>query len=256
MNDFIERFNKHDNSHLLKIAESKGEYQPEAVEAAKNILASRRLTALEMETARTEIANEQLEKDRLAQKKIELKNELKDLGTSVADTINPVQEGEPTANKIIKTTTVIFSFLFLYMLYRDYNFLKFVITDANAKWDLSVLTCVLPLVWVPLATFLFYKHLKAGWILLAAYNVYSLTTTIMLIFMELVRQPSSIPMLEHLFPPTSIATFVITLVFFGGSIWLISKSNIREVYRIDGKAMRTTIVITAIATLVLFGTIS
>jgi hypothetical protein len=73
MSDFAERFRNHSNSHLLKIVESKGEYQPEAIEAAKNVLESRQLTEQEMQTAKAEIANEQLEKKESFKRKFRLK---------------------------------------------------------------------------------------------------------------------------------------------------------------------------------------
>mgnify|MGYP000580745891 CR=1 FL=1 len=91
MSDFEERFKNHSNSHLFKIIESKGQYQPEAIDAAKNILTSRQLTEEEIEKAKAEIATEQREKDALKQKRIKITNKVNESISSVVETIHSAQ---------------------------------------------------------------------------------------------------------------------------------------------------------------------
>ncbi|MDQ3111280.1 MAG: hypothetical protein M3R17_15430 [Bacteroidota bacterium] len=246
MNNFSERFNKHSNSHLLKIIESKGEYQLEAISAAITVLENRHLTEEEMNAAKADLAHEQFQKNAFSQKKINIANELKDLGDSVIETIHPVKKTPPTADKLIKVTVVIFGLLFLYTLNYEFGFIKFMFTDHYVKWDLSTVLYLLPLLWVPIATVLFYKHKKAGWILLMIYTSYSLVCALILQLSDLFRSLSTIPVLDDLLPKVSPLTVIATFLFFGGSLLLICKANIREVYSIDKKLMFKTIAFGAV----------
>ncbi|CAN5889761.1 hypothetical protein BH11BAC7_BH11BAC7_19830 [soil metagenome] len=241
MNDFSERFSNHSNSHLLKIIESKGDYQPEAIASAIAVLESRYLTEEEMNAAKAEIADEQFQKDALAKKKISIAKELKDLGDSVIETIHPVKTTPPTGDNLIKVTVVIFSLLFLYLLNYDIGFIKFMFTDHYVKWDLSTVLYLLPFPWIPIAIVLFYKHNKAGWILLMIYISYSLACAIIFQLSYLLSSPSTIPVLDNLFPKVSPVTIIATFLFYGGSLVLICKVSIREVYSIDKKSVLITI---------------
>lgn len=246
MNNFTARFNKHSNSHLLKIIESKGEYQPEAIVAAKKILESRQLTEEEIGIAKVELANEKEEREAIIQKRINITNELKDFGTSVVDTINPVQETPPTVNKTILITSIVFGVISIYRIVNESGFLKFMFTNSNATWDLGMMFYFLPLLWIPSATVLFYMRKKAGWILLTAFITYSTISALFLTYTELNREPYLIPAFENLFPAISPTVIISTLLFFGGMLALLCKTSIRETYQIDKKAMLRIISISSV----------
>jgi hypothetical protein len=248
MSDFEDRFKNHSNSHLLKIIDSKGEYQPEAIGAANHILASRQLTEEEIQIAKAEIANEQREKDAQLQKKIKIKNELKDFGASVVETIDPLQTAPPSATKIIKVICLILGLLFLYNIYEESGFIKFMLTDIYAKWDIPTVVSLLPLVWVPVSIILFYKRKRIGWILLAIFISYSIINSSIAVYMAFTHQPTP---LDNVFLPLSPVRSIALLIFFSGILWLICKPNTREVYGIEKREIVTTIatgmVLTALA---------
>lgn len=250
MSDFAERFKNHSNSHLLKIAESKGEYQHEAVETAKSILESRRLTKQEMDAAKAEIVNERLKKDQAKQKKIHIQNQVKEFGASVADNLNPVQDTPPAEKRIIIAITIIFSLIFFYQLPEGYEFIKFMLNDLSAKWDYTVVVSLLPLIWLPAGTILFYKRKKAGWALLTIYSSYSLATVVAVLIMDYSRP--SIPALDNLFPSISLATVATVILFFGGILWVMCKKTTREIFQIEQKTMYSIITVSFLTTLLFF----
>lgn len=240
MSDFAERFKNHSNSHLLKIIESKGEYQPEAIDAAKTIFERRQLTEDEIQLAKAEIANEQREKDALHQKKIKIANELKDFGSSVVETIDPLQTAPPSATKIIRVITLIFGLFYLYTLSEEYGFIKFMLTDIYAEWDVPTVVSLLPLVWVPVSLVLFYMRKRIGWILLAIFIGYSILNALLMIYAALTQKST---VLDNIFLPLSPVRGIALLVFFCGVLWLICKANTREVYGIAKKEIVSTITI-------------
>jgi hypothetical protein len=62
--------------------------------------------------------------------------------------------------------------------------------------------------------------------------------------MDFGREPSGIAALESLFPTVSPITYIMTLIFFGGTLRLICKENIRNIYKISKQTMLVTIGLT------------
>ncbi|WP_299611241.1 hypothetical protein [uncultured Aquimarina sp.] len=244
MTEFTELYKNLSNSELLKIIAESDKYNPIAVETAKTEIDSRKLSTEELNQAKTEI-NKQEEKKKLEiEKRKRQEGKIKENASTLFDTINPIQNGIQTPEKIIRLTTLIFSGIAVYRIFKEFGMLRYMFTDSGAKWDLSMVEYFFHLIVLPLAAFLFWKRKKSGWILLSIFLTYSAITVIGLFLMNIGRQPSGIPALESLFPTVSPITYIMTLIFFGGTLWLISKEEIRNIYKISKQTMFLTIGLT------------
>jgi hypothetical protein len=252
--NFTDRYKNYSNSELLKIIDNPNDFQPLAVETAKNIFSSRQLSSKDIEIAKSELAMQRQEKEVQNEKKKVFENKVKNIGSSLIDTFNPVQTTTRTTDKIIKIISIVFGGLFLFMLYREFGVIKFMFTDNEAQWDFSMVLYFLPLIIVPTAAILFYTRKKLGWTLLAIFLTYSLANAIVLFLIELNRQPSGFSALDNLFPATSIAIYIGTIIFYGGTLWAICKEDIREIYTIDKRTMfKTIILIGSLTALIIYG---
>lgn len=238
--DFAKTFKDYSNTDLLKIIHSPNEYQPKAVETAKTIFASRQLSEEEIEIARAEFAIQQKDKEAKDQKKNNIENKVKNIGTSLLNNVNPIQTKTATAEKLIKIISIVFCGLFIFQLYKEFGMINFMFTNSGAMWDFSMVLYFLPFLVIPIATFLFFKRKKIGWTLLVIYSTYSAISSFGLFIMTINMEHSSVP-LDSIFPPTSPITHILTLAFWSGILWTISKLNIREIYTVDRKYMVMTI---------------
>lgn len=244
MNQFTERYKLISNSELLIIIENTSDYQPEAVEAAKNELEQRQLTDQELKEAKTELEAERQEKDKQTEKVQEVKNRVKKIWASIADTINPIQYSAATSEKLIKLIVIVFGLISVYQFYNQFGILKLMFSDIYGGWDLSTILFLVPLFMLPTSIILFWLRKKTGWILLGAYLTYSALNAIGLLIMTWNLKPSG-----NLFPQTEPVTHIVVILFFGGTLWTMCKENLREQFSIDRKLMFGTVGITAFLTI-------
>ena len=120
------------------------------------------------------------------------------------------------------------------------------LTDDTGDWNLSMVEYFLPLILLPTSTILFWLRKKSGWILMASYLTYSAISTLGLTIMTWNMQPSGIPALDNLFPQTSPITLIMTTLFFGGTLWVLTKNEIKEQYKVNKQTMVTTIGIVSV----------
>lgn len=244
--EFNEKFKTYSNTELLRIIDNPDGYQPNAVETAKTIFSDRQLTEEEIKIAKDELKIERQEKLNKEQKKRAVEDKFKNIGKSILDNVNPIQNETPTTEKTIKIISLLFGGLFLFQLYKEFGMISFMFTDSSAGWDFSMVLYFLPLVIVPTATILFYKRNKFGWLLLTMFLTYSAVSAIGLFILTMNMEPLGIPALDSIFPQTSPSTHILTFLFFAGTIWAISRENIRTVYTITMQTMILTISITAV----------
>jgi CRISPR/Cas system-associated protein Csx1 len=86
--DFSESYKLISNTELLNILDHPGDYQPLAVEAAKNELLKRQLSETEIKEAREPIIAKQIQKEKQREKTKEIENKLKTAGYTLIDTLN------------------------------------------------------------------------------------------------------------------------------------------------------------------------
>src|SRR5687768_378047 len=115
-NNFNEYYKKISDTELLSILDNPGDYQPIAVEAAKQELASRQLTDIEIREARLPLLAKQAQKKKEKERIKIVETRLKNAGNSFIDTIDPIQPGIPSIEKIIRVIVIVFGGIFLYQL--------------------------------------------------------------------------------------------------------------------------------------------
>jgi len=247
--DFTKTFKDYSNTDLLKIIHNPNEYPSQAVETAKTIFASRQLSEEEIEIVKAELAIQQEGKEVKRQKINNIENKMKNIGTLLLNNVNPIQAETATAEKLIKIISIVFCGLFIFKIYKEFGMISFMFTNNEAKWDFSMMLYFLPFVIIPIATFLFFKRKKIGWTLLAVYLTYSAISSFGLFILTINMKSSGVAILDSIFPQASPITHILTLAFWGGILWTISKGNIREIYSIDKKYMLATIGIVGILTI-------
>ena len=250
MNEFIERYKTLSNSDLLKVIENQSDYQVKAVEAAKVEIQERNLSAQEFQDATSVLVAEKEKRKKRDEKKAAIEHKVEAVSTTFFDTINPIQKSAPSAEKLIRLITIVFGLITIVNWYNEFGLITFMLTDDTGGWDLSMVEYFLPLILLPAATILFWLRRKIGWILMASYLTYSAISTLGLTIMTWNRQQIGIPALDNLFPQTSAITLILTTMFLGGTIWVLTKNEIKEQYKVDKQTMVTTIGITGVLTLI------
>ena len=134
--------------------------------------------------------------------------------------------------------------IWTYQLFKNFALIQYIFTSGDSGWDFSLVMFFLPIMYLPLMTFLFWKKKSTGWILLSIYLTYSAINIIGLLIMSINSEPSGIPALDSLFPTTPAVTYVLTLIFYCGTIWTISKEHIRDIFEVTNRTMYMAIGIT------------
>lgn len=244
--EFTEKFKTYTNTELLRIIDNPDDYQPNAVETAQAIFSDRQLTEEEIKIAKDELEVERQEKLKKEEKKRAVEDKFKNISKSILDNVNPIQSETPTTEKTITIISLLFGGLFLFQLYKEFGMISYMFTDLSEDWDSIIGLYFFPLVVAPTAIILFYKKNKFGWLLLTIYLTYSAISAFGLFILTINMEPLGIAALDSLFPQTSPIPHFLTFLFFAGTIWVISRENLRTVYSISKQTMILTISITAI----------
>ncbi|HEV8271307.1 MAG TPA: hypothetical protein VGQ04_08375 [Chitinophagaceae bacterium] len=245
--DFSESYKLISNTELLNILDHPGDYQPLAVEAAKNELLKRQLSETEIKEAREPIIAKQIQKEKQREKTKEIENKLKTAGYTLIDTLNPIQTGIPSTEKIIRLIVIVFGGLFLYQLIKDFKVHMLFIKDIP-RFPFESTLYLAPLILLPIAIFTFGKKIRIGWFLLAIFLVFSTVGVLWVLIQYFLLGPPGNSGLDRFFPHPSISTLIIQLIFFGGTLYTICKQNMRNEFSISENKMLATIIITGVLT--------
>ena len=244
MSNFSKQYTNYSDVELLKIIEDANNYRPLAVETAKSILKERMLSDEEVETIKAALAKEREEHETKVQKLIELKNKIKNTGTSVLDMLNPIQTERAETGKLIAFICIVFSMLFLFHFYTHFGVIKFMFSEIEAQWNSDIALYFLPFITLPIALILFFCRKKIGLILLTIFLTYTAVHIFGIYLLTLYMKPSGIPAIKTVYPQTQIATQLLMFVFYMGALYRICQKDIREMFHVNKIILTTTIVIT------------
>lgn len=239
---FTQYYKTISNIELLAILDNTSDYQPLAVEAAKLEYDNRQLSDSDIQDARQVLANKQKEKDRQLEKIRTVENKIRTTGYSFIETINPIQSGMPSTEKTIRFISVVFAVIFLYQFVTDFGSYIIYIKDIP-RFPFESLIFLLPQILLLIAVITFWKRITFGWILLTAFVSLSAFATTMILYQSLTWKPSGFGGLENIFPRPSPITYASQTLFLLGTIYVLCKSNIRNVYSINNQKMASTILI-------------
>jgi hypothetical protein len=253
--DFSEYYKTISDTELLGILDNLNDYQPSAVVAAKEEFSKRQLSEAQIQKARQLLIakQEQKDKERERVKAVEIK--IKAAGHTFIDTINPIQSGIPSTEKTIRLIVIIFGGIFLYQFFKDFRSYLAYIKDIP-RFPFESIIYLLPQILLPVATVTFWKRKTFGWTLLTVFLTFSAVCAMWLLFQSFNWKPSGLGGFDNLFPRHSPMTHIIQLLFLVGTMYVLCKTSMREVFSIGKQKMAAAIGITGLVTFVLMFVIS
>ena len=247
-NNFSEYYKTISNADLLGILEKPAGYQEAAIEAAKKECLNRQLSVEEIKEARQALFEKQIQKVKQKEKAKAVEDKIKKTGQILFDSINPFHSGISSTEKNIRIIVIAFAVLFLYQFLKDLKIILLFIKDIPG-FPLESSLFLLPYLLLPIATLMFWKRKTIGWILLAAFVVFSTVTTFVILIQSLLWTSSRFAVFDNLFPRPSTTSFIIPLILFIWTLAVLCKINIREAFSIDHKKMYASITLAGLATL-------
>jgi len=249
-NNFSEYYKTVSNAELLTILDNPTGYQEAAIEAAKKEFLDRNLSDHDIKEARQVLFEKHVQKIKQREKAKAVENKIKKTGQTLFDNINPFHPGISSAEKNIRIIVISFSVLFLYLFTSEFkNILLYIKYFSESPLDSSIY--LLPHLLLPVATLMFWKRKRIGWILLAAFVVFSVVLTFAMLIQSFQWSPSGSAAFDNLFPRPSTTSFIIPLILFIGTLYALCKTITREAFSIDNQKMYASIIIAGLVTLVL-----
>lgn len=241
---FSQTYKSYATAQLLRIIERAEDYQPAAVEAAKAEMDSRLLSDEELLDAQAELAAEK-EQQNVKQQKAQQRKER----ISQAANLLTARPGKPfSATKAVNLIAVVFGVLFLIYLILEIRTIGYTFIEiADGKFFMAI--SILPFIYIPLTLVMFFQKKRVGWILVTIYLTYSAIAAAGTMIMTFNAQPSGIPALDQAFPIPSSVSLLLCLLFFVGTLAVMCRKSIRELFAVTRRMMVWTIAISVVATI-------
>jgi|SRR5882724_8059781 len=245
-NPFPDTYKDFSNARLLYILQNEAEYQPLAIEAARNELASRNLSPEETEAAKQELIQQKEIDDKKTEKLRAFSTKTRDFTQSIAETIRP-SSGAPSAERILKAFCIIDIILFLVTSIRNYRSFGFSFEMA-VRGDFGSLVVVIASIAEPVALILLWLKKRAGWFIFAIFLLVATLIFIGFTYVEITRERYRF---HGLFPGPSYEYIIFQAAVFAGSCWVIFRKGTRDIFRIS-KSLMLKIVLITTGILILF----
>ena len=230
MSEFTQHYKNLSNYELIKILSESDKYNPEAIETANLELNSRNLNPEEISDYQELISSKQWENSKLNKQKKQIEKAVFKAGDSFVKNLDPIQKGPVTIERYIYSILIIFAGLSIYTIYKEYDFLQFLIFSGDMGWDLSMLDYFMPILLLPIATIAFFMRKKIGWILLVMFSTYTIVSVMVILIFELNNHPSNITALEALFPSVNPLNYVPPILFYAAILWVLLKHELMPIF--------------------------
>jgi hypothetical protein len=171
--DFLTLYKDYSNAQLLKIVQQPDNYQPDAVSAANQVLATRQITDVDLQTVHEEMAAETRPNQYVTA-----------AGEILESMVKP--EEQPNARKLFRILLVLVGIRFVYELFYavplwivNFRHMYYCREDGGADCfhyltSRSDLFSTLPVLYLPVIFYLLYQKRRWGWMLLFAENVHTI----------------------------------------------------------------------------------
>jgi len=249
-NNFSEYYKTISNAELISILEKPAGYQDAAIEAAKKEFLERKLSVEEIKEARQVLFEKHIQKIKQREKVKDVEDKIKKTGQTLFDSINPFHRGVSSTEKNIRIIVIAFGILFLYQFINEFKTILFYIKYIPGS-PLESSFYLLPHLLLSIATLMFWKRKRIGWILLGAFVVFAIVITLAALIQSFLWTPSGIAAFDNLFPRPSTTSFIIPLILFIWTLFVLCKPNIREAFSINNQKMYASIIISGLVTLIL-----
>jgi hypothetical protein len=220
------------NTELLNIIENEGDYQPFAVEIARKEFSNRQLSELEIKEARQPILQKKAQREKQGENLKKIESAVRNTGNTIIDTLNPIINGIPTTERIIRFLIIVFSGVYLYNLASSFSEIKDSFRFIK-DYPVGSFFSLFPFIILPVAIFLFWKRKSVGWSLFTVFLTFSVISSLFELYISATWAPSDFGGFAELFPRPNPITPIIKLLFYGGALFAISKSAIRNIYSIS-----------------------
>lgn len=128
---------------------------------------------------------------------------------------------------IINGLCIYFTASYLWGVWKQFGLISYTLNNIYKSDVISVLIFFIPIVITPLFIVLFWKRKKSGWIIFAVFLCYVCVPGILLSAIYMVRS----------YPISSWITALLSAIFHGTCLWLISRETIRNIYSIRREVM-------------------
>ena len=244
--DFSNYYKTISNAELMSILHNPHGYQASAIEAAKIELSSRQLSDSEIQLGKEALSSKILQ-EKQREKMPGAEHKLKTTGNNLLETLHPIQSGIRTREKTIRLIAIFFTALFLYTFIKDFRLHPAYLKDFS-KFPSDSILHFFPLVLLPVGVFAFWNRKAIGWMLLIIFLSFSVVVGIWLLVQSIKWKSSTYSLLNNLFPQTSPILYIIQLAVLIGTMYVLCKANIREVFIISKQKMTAAIVLSLLAT--------
>ena len=234
----------------MNILENSADYQPLAIEAAKNEFFNRKLSDMDIKEAKEHLINNQFQRERQGEKVKAIEVKLKTTGKTLFDTLNPIQSGIHTKEKTLKLITIVFSGIFLFQVFNEFSTIIDYAQDLF-RFPIGSVLVLFPFILLPFGIITFWKRKSLGWTLLTMYLTFSIVGVLWVLLNPGSWRQSSLAITEKLFPRPSLTIYFLQLLFLLATLYIICKQNIREVFLINPDKMTKTIVLSGILAFIL-----
>ncbi|MES1181884.1 MAG: hypothetical protein ABUL44_03725 [Flavobacterium sp.] len=120
-----------------------------------------------------------------------------------------------------------------------------------ARYPVSSIISLAPLVLIPVASALFFIKKRSGWILLTGCVTF-LTISIGLLFVKSLNYSSrSYGELHSMFPRPSLMSLLIPLAILISTLFFLCKTEVKEIFKISKNHVLSTIVISGLISVLL-----
>ncbi|MBI5373779.1 MAG: hypothetical protein HZA79_17265 [Sphingobacteriales bacterium] len=245
VNNFSEYYKTISHTELLGILENPADYQPVALEAARKEWADRQLSEQDETTARQSLVAVQTEKIKQKEKVKKIEDKIKISGYALLETLNPIQPGLPSPEKIIRLIVLVFGGIFLYLVLSELQMHISIAKDFR-EFPIETILYFFPLILLPLALLAFWRKTSTGWTLLTIYLVFITVEMLWILTQSLLWKPSGNEFLDVIRAKPPVFTLLLQLIFFAGTLYTICRHPVREIFSISKERMTATIAITGL----------
>lgn len=183
-----------------------------------------------------------------------IRKSIKKLGSQISNDINPLIVKPHDRN--IKILCIGIGMIFLYSLYTDFNLLVFMLSDKQAVWTFYIILYFLPLIYLPITIYFFFKKSKAGWILLSVWLTYTILTIIHSFIVETYYIEYSndgiLSLIDDLYPRKGLPIYLVSILLYGLVTYYINTKPVKSIFNISKNRQILSVIYTIITTLIIW----
>lgn len=243
--DYKTLYKNHSNQELLKIINQPEQYQPEAIAAAKEILAAREVSEEDEHEVKKEFYNKQVEKEMKAETINAFKETISD---KLQYLINPIRYPNQKISPVYWITVLVLINVLYYIWYLPSNIRLIVFILSNKYNDtpayifLNLLPYIIQLFYTPFFCYLLLKRSKWGWILLASPYMILVIAQLNNLFNLYVLQNSRSDL--FLSEPLDPTYNLLSIAYSALLLFFVFKEKVRDFFSVSKILAKRTVIFT------------